>query len=87
MVVLQISSLRQYGHETRDGDGTWDPLKPDPRQGDFTYDHWINAYPLNYPVRWAFSPFCRTGNGDYGGKLDSPKVTQTGLSQVWDSDL
>ena len=62
-------------------------LKPDPKQGDFTYDHWINTHPLNYPVRRAFSPFCRMGNGDYGGKLDSPKVTQTGLNQVWDSDL
>ena len=55
-------------------------LNPDPRQGEFTYDHWINTHPLNYPVRWAFSPFCRAGNGDYGGKLDSPKVTQTGIS-------
>ena len=50
-------------------------LNPDPRQGEFTYDHWINTHPLNYLVRWAFSPFCRAGNGDYGGKSDSPKVT------------
>lgn len=46
-------------------------LNPDPRQGEFTYDHWINTHPLNYPARWAFSPFCRKRR--LWWELDSPK--------------
>ena len=35
LVVLQISSLHQYGHETREGDGTWDPAKTRSKAGGF----------------------------------------------------